>query len=459
MLRYLLLFLLLTFPAFAQTKISALPAASALTGVEAFPCVQSAATDKCTVTQAVTFTYSQMSGDCTATSGGVTTCPKSGGVAFAALAFKTQASLTADVSGLLPAANGGSPMTTLGDTIYGGASGLPTRLANGTNGQFFGANTGAAPSWQTPPQGTVTSVGWTGGLISIATPTTTPAFTIAGTSGGLPYFSSASTWASSAALTVNMPILGGGAGAAPFVGTVTGNTTKFATSTGALTSGDCAKWDVNGNIIDAGAACGGGTTNLSTYSTSRYYTLENTAPSAAASAASVANVITCIKGMVLQKLTFSVLTVNITTSGSSNVQSALYNDTNGFPGTLMSSTPSVADTGTVGTAMTLSSSVQTGPGSLWFCTNQNDSTVVFTSVAKTLPGFSGPMIGADVSAAGLATLVSTASGLQGLSCSGAACNGGSSTFGTWPDLTGSTWTRVAATSNAPILFFTPLSVP
>jgi hypothetical protein len=41
------------------------------------------------------------------------------------------------------------------------------------------------------------------------------------------------------------------------VGTVTGNTTKFATSTGAVVTNDCAKWDANGNIIDAGAACGG----------------------------------------------------------------------------------------------------------------------------------------------------------------------------------------------------------
>jgi hypothetical protein len=63
--------------------------------------------------------------------------------------------------------------------------------------------------------GTVTSVGWTGGIVSVGTPTTTPAFTIAGTSGGIPYFSSATTWASSGALTNFAIMLGGGAGAAP----------------------------------------------------------------------------------------------------------------------------------------------------------------------------------------------------------------------------------------------------
>jgi hypothetical protein len=65
--------------------------------------------------------------------------------------------------------------------------------------------------------GTVSSVSWTGGIVSVATATSTPALTIAGTSGGIPYFSSASTWASSGALTANALLLGGGAGAAPTV--------------------------------------------------------------------------------------------------------------------------------------------------------------------------------------------------------------------------------------------------
>lgn len=75
--------------------------------------------------------------------------------------------------------------------------------------------------------GTVTSVGFTGGIISVATATTTPAFTVAGTSGGIPYFSSASTWASSAALTANAIVIGGGAGVAPSTTT---------TGTGVLTA-------------------------------------------------------------------------------------------------------------------------------------------------------------------------------------------------------------------------------
>lgn len=60
-----------------------------------------------------------------------------------------------------------------------------------------------------------TSVSFTGGIISVASATTTPALTVAGTSGGIPYFSSASTWASSTALASGQFVLGGGAGSSP----------------------------------------------------------------------------------------------------------------------------------------------------------------------------------------------------------------------------------------------------
>lgn len=87
--------------------------------------------------------------------------------------------------------------------------------------------------------GTVTSVAqsFTGGLISVAgspiTSSGTLALTVAGTSGGIPYFSSASTWASSAALAANAIVIGGGAGAAPStVTTGTGVLTALGVNTG-----------------------------------------------------------------------------------------------------------------------------------------------------------------------------------------------------------------------------------
>ena len=68
---------------------------------------------------------------------------------------------------------------------------------------------------------TVSSVAqtFTGGIVSVAgSPITTSgtlALTVAGTSGGVPYFTSASTWATSGLLTQYGVVIGGGAGAAP----------------------------------------------------------------------------------------------------------------------------------------------------------------------------------------------------------------------------------------------------
>lgn len=55
-----------------------------------------------------------------------------------------------------------NPMTTGGDVIYGGASGVPTRLANGSAGQVLQSNgTTLAPSWAAAGTGTVTGTGTT----------------------------------------------------------------------------------------------------------------------------------------------------------------------------------------------------------------------------------------------------------------------------------------------------------
>ena len=72
-----------------------------------------------------------------------------------------------------------SPLTTAGDTLYGGTSGAGTRLAIGTAGQVLTVNAGAtAPQWSTPTTGTVTSVSGTS-PINVATGTTTPAISLA----------------------------------------------------------------------------------------------------------------------------------------------------------------------------------------------------------------------------------------------------------------------------------------
>jgi len=114
--------------------------------------------------------------------------------------------------------------------------------------------------------GTVTSVGWTGGIVSVATPTTTPAFTIAGTSGGIPYFSSGTAWASSGVLTASRIVLGGGAGAAPTVLGSLGTTTTVlhGNAAGAPTFGAVSLTaDVSGTLPIANGGTGTSTAGVS----------------------------------------------------------------------------------------------------------------------------------------------------------------------------------------------------
>ncbi len=110
--------------------------------------------------------------------------------------------------------------------------------------------------------GTVSSVAqsFTGGLISVAgSPITTSgtlALTVAGTSGGIPYFSSSSTWATSAALAAGSLVQGGGAGVAPStITTGTGVVTALGVNTG--TAG---AFVVNGGAL--GTPSSGTVTNL-----------------------------------------------------------------------------------------------------------------------------------------------------------------------------------------------------
>jgi hypothetical protein len=137
---------------------------------------------------------------------------------------------------------------------------IPSQTGN--SGKFLTTN-GTATSWATVSGGgTVTSVAqsFTGGLISVAgspiTASGTLALTVAGTSGGVPYFSSASTWATSAALTASALVLGGGAGAAPAT-TTTG--TGVVTALG-VNTGTAGAFVVNGGAL--GTPSSGTVTNL-----------------------------------------------------------------------------------------------------------------------------------------------------------------------------------------------------
>jgi len=169
----------------------------------------------------------------------------------------------------LPEANGGTAQTTYttGDLLYASGANTLSKLAVGTTGQVLKVAAGA-PAWGTDSAGTgtVTSVAqsFTGGLISVGgSPITTSgtlALTVAGTSGGIPYFSAASTWASSAALTQYGVVYGGGAGAPP-VATANGTTGQVLTAT----TGGAPSWAspaTSGTVTSV--AVSGGTTGLTT---------------------------------------------------------------------------------------------------------------------------------------------------------------------------------------------------
>jgi len=114
-----------------------------------------------------------------------------------------------------------APATTGTAIFYGNGSGGFSNVTVGTGLSF------SAGTLSSTVTGTVTSVSFTGGIVSVATATTTPALTVAGTSGGIPYFTSGTTWATSATLTASAIMLGGGAGAAP---------TTTTTGTGVVTA-------------------------------------------------------------------------------------------------------------------------------------------------------------------------------------------------------------------------------
>lgn len=139
--------------------------------------------------------------------------------------------------------NGGGTSQSVLDTLTSLQNQINTLIPSqtGNSGKFLTTD-GTSTSWATVGggggSGTVTSVAqsFTGGIVSVSgSPVTTSgtlALTVAGTSGGVPYFSSGTTWASSAALAANALVVGGGAGFAPAtVTTGTGVVTALGVNT------------------------------------------------------------------------------------------------------------------------------------------------------------------------------------------------------------------------------------
>ncbi len=144
------------------------------------------------------------------------------------------------VAGTLAIANGGTGATTAQGfwTNYGTTTGTLSTLALGTLGVTNGILTvkgNASGTITIQPQGN-------SGTYNFNWPTT------AGVSG--------------------QPLLSGGGGSNPIVyGTVQGNTSLFVTASGGFVAGNCVSADASGNLVDNGTPCGTGGSGTVTSST------------------------------------------------------------------------------------------------------------------------------------------------------------------------------------------------
>lgn len=139
-----------------------------------------------------------------------------------------------------------SPALTIG---VAGATTGQLKLAGSTSGTatILAQATAGTPTITLPNSSGTVAVSATAPIVVNATSGNITLSTVPVASGG----TGATTF------TANLPLIGNGTSAVA-QGTRSGNTTEFVTVTGAKTSGDCVEWDASGNIVAAGAACGGG---------------------------------------------------------------------------------------------------------------------------------------------------------------------------------------------------------
>lgn len=255
---------------------------------------------------------------------------------------------------------------------------------------------------------------------------------------------------------------GGGSGTVTTTGSpANGNLAQFSGATSVTNgnlSGDCT---TSGTLATNCNAPHPGYTATNWYSSPAWL-----GPQSAGTAVGTANRIVCKYGFIPRTITIGALGARVTTAGTTNFQLAIYASSSGRPGSLLSSTGNITSASTGVQTGALGANKQVGPGGadtgrdVWWCMNVNDTTTAFmaeNSSAMSQAAFIGSATAADLIPS------NSAQSQTSISCAGANCNGGSSTFGTWPSsLVGSTWTtnNAGTTGNImPLVIFQAQSVP
>jgi hypothetical protein len=458
----------------ANSTVSAMTAASALSGSELLYCVQSAADRKCTPIQLATYIFGTVSGDLTCAAGGACTLKNTGPGATGPLGSTTTSpSVTIDAQGRVTglssnniafpvsSVTGGigvtvspttgavvvsAPVTARNntattDTITSADKGALVTESNASSvavaittagfvstDYFSVKNKGAGLATYTPSSGTIDGAG---------------TLTLKQNQSADIYFDGTNYWTLPGRPTNVAPadLTGLGAGlATALASTPQGNGAKVQLSTGTTTSGDCVKFDVNGNTVDAGAACGaggGGSVNHPGYLSGNWYVPLNitndTTGGGGPSLLTAHCGISQIGGTA--NVTILSLGFNIQTPGS-NVQLALYNNSTASgisrPGTLVDSTPSIVSTSGGGNKVTanLNSPRTVAPGFYWLCLQTDNTSIRYVSLVN------GPQA-TLMNYVGSSNPGNTLSGVT--PPTGVTTTTGISSFGTWPTFVGATF--------------------
>jgi len=146
------------------------------------------------------------------------------------------------LSGLAAHAQMGNTVTVPFAGAPSGSCSVIMYAINTSNGDFYDCPSGSWVKVGSSGGAGVSSVGLTvnstspSGIYTVTgspvTTTGTLNINLAGTSGGVPYFSSGTVLSSSGALTVNVPVLGGGAGATPTPSAIETHSATAVTNTG-----------------------------------------------------------------------------------------------------------------------------------------------------------------------------------------------------------------------------------